>query len=451
MKYKKVFSTTRFRTSSHNTFNIDSKQKRVLIGARPGGDNRTAFLGKVIEQGKSSNILDYGVYCDVSFPHVVGIFGSRGSGKSFDLGVWLEGVFGAASTDEQRITDSAIVFDVQDQFWTLAYEPSQSVEADSDQLADLLEWGLEPKLVPNVKVLVPQTSDTEVPNSETFSISSEQLSTSDYLAILELERFSAMGQALLTLISIYGKRTPGDLAGNCVDSPELSGFQQSTIDGLRWRLEGLDGTGLITATGVEIDLLLAPGSLTVILMRNLPEMIRGLVVGVISRLVADRMGRVQQARKVADRTGSPPPPDAKKLTNRLWLVLDEAHVLVPSDGQTPATAPLVDYVKRGRDAGLSLVFATQQPSAVNSKLLSQVDITITHMLGFDTDLSAAVARMPTRSAAEYEISHERTTSMTDVLRSLGPGEAVVADGASGRTFIAKIRPRTSAHGGATPK
>ena len=38
------------------------------------------------------------------------------------------------------------------------------------------------------------------------------------------------------------------------------------------------------------------------------------------------------------------------------------------------TGPLVDYVKRGRDAGLSLIFATQQPSAVNSKLMSQVDI-----------------------------------------------------------------------------
>jgi DNA helicase HerA-like ATPase len=141
----------------------------------------------------------------------------------------------------------------------------------------------------------------------------------------------------------------------------------------------------------------------------------------------------------------------KDITNRLWLVLDEAHVLVPSDGYTAATEPLIDYVKRGRDAGLSLIFATQQPSAVNSKLMSQVDLTITHMLGFDADLTAATARMPTRTSVDYDVDNQKVGSLSDVIRSLGPGEAIIADGASSRAFVAKIRPRVSAHGGATPK
>jgi hypothetical protein len=108
-------------------------------------------------------------------------------------------------------------------------------------------------------------------------------------------------------------------------------------------------------------------------------------------------------------------------------------------------------VKRGRDAALSLIFATQQPSAVNSKLMSQVDLTITHTLGFESDISAAVARMPTRSTIEYEINNEKASSLADVIRSLSPGEAIVADGSSARVFIAKIRPRLSAHGGSTPQ
>jgi uncharacterized protein len=194
-----------------------------------------------------------------------------------------------------------------------------------------------------------------------------------------------------------------------------------------------------------------PGQLSVILMRNLPEAVRGLVVGVISRLVADRMGRIQQARKVAMRTQQVLDERDKDITNRLWLVLDEAHVLVPSDGYTAATEPLIDYVKRGRDAGLSLIFATQQPSAVNSKLMSQVDLTITHMLGFDADLTAATARMPTRTSVDYDVDNQKVGSLSDVIRSLGPGEAIIADGASSRAFVAKIRPRVSAHGGATPK
>src|SRR5262249_20874781 len=156
------------------------------------------------------------------------------------------------------------------------------------------------------------------------------------------------------------------------------------------------------------------------------DSIRGLVVGVIARLVSDRMGRAQQQRKINMRTGQAQN-DGGSLASRLWMVLDEAHVLVPSDGATAATEPLIDYVKRGRDAGLSLIFATQQPSAVTSKLMSQVDLTITHTLGFESDLVAAVARMPTRTAVEYEVDNERVGSLTDLIRSLAPGEAVIAD------------------------
>ena len=132
------------------------------------------------------------------------------------------------------------------------------------------------------------------------------------------------------------------------------------------------------------------------------------------------------------------------------MVLDEAHILIPSDGATAATNPLIDYVKRGRDAGLSLIFATQQPSAVNSKLMSQVDMTFTHMLGFEADVIAAINRMPTRNMVDYEVDNERASSISEVIRSLSPGEAVIADGASSRAFLVKIRPRCTAHGGETP-
>ncbi|MER9203064.1 ATP-binding protein [Mesorhizobium sp. M0933] len=450
MNYKKVFSSTRFHTKSQNNFSIDSKNKSVIIGRRPDSEGRTAFIGKIIEQGRASNVLDYGVQCDIAFPHVVGIFGSRGSGKSFDLGVLLEGVF-IPEAASGPVREAAIVFDVQDQFWTLAYEPKPTIVDDQSQLADLGRWGLQPNRVANVHVLVPLGSDTQVPGAVHFALSADQLSTADWLAILELERFSAMGQGLITLLADVGAATPSELAQACAAGQALGSFQQGTIDGLQWRLESLATTRIIEPTGLSIDELLRPSRLSVVLMRNLAESIRGLVVGVVSRLVADRMGRIQQARKVALRAPNPSEGPSAELTGRLWLVLDEAHVLVPSDGTTAATGPLIDYVKRGRDAGLSLVFATQQPSAVNSKLMSQVDLSITHMLGFETDLSAAVARMPTRANVEYDVDNQKVSSIADVIRSLGPGEAVVADAASGRAFILKVRPRMTAHGGATPK
>lgn len=385
---------------------------------------------------------------DISFPHVIGIFGSRGSGKSYDLGIILEGIF---NPERGAIADAAIVFDIQDQFWTLAYSPDKDIPGDKLQLKDLESWGIDPTKVDNVKLWVPQTSDTQVANATPFSLSAAQLTYDDWLAILELERYSAMGQGLSALINASSGATPGNLAEMCDPRGILSNFQQGTIDGLRWRLQSLAATEIVGATGIAVDALLAKGSLTVILLRNVSESLRGLIVGVIARLVSDRMGRIQQGRKVALRTNTGTPDADLGLTGRVWLVLDEAHVLIPSDGSTAATAPLIDYVKRGRDAGLSLVFATQQPSAVNSKLMSQVDITLTHMLGFEADLAAAVARMPTRTTVEYDVNNHSVNSLADVIRSLAPGECVVADAASSRVFLAKIRPRATAHGGDTPK
>lgn len=448
MKYKKLLTGTRFTARAQAKFAVDAKSKTLVVGRRDPTDSDVALIGKVLEQNSVANLLDHNVAIDVSFPHVVGVFGSRGSGKSYDLGIILEGIFDA---NRKVVSDAAIVFDVQDQFWTLGYCPDPAIEVDRPQLADLAAWGIEPVRVNQVNVWVPYASDTQVAGATQFSLAASQLAYGDWLAILELERYSAMGQALLALLEASAGATPTQLAELCNQSGTLANFQQSTIDGLRWRLESVASTAIVGPTGLSVDTLLARGSLTVILMRNISESMRGLIVGVIARLVSDRMGRIQQGRRVAMRAGIPDPSAELDLTNRVWMVLDEAHVLVPSDGATAATAPLIDYVKRGRDAGLSLVFATQQPSAVNSKLMSQVDITLTHMLGFDADLTAAVARMPTRTSIEYEIDKHTGNSLGDVIRSLAPGECVVADATSSRIFLAKMRPRATAHGGATPK
>ena len=57
---------------------------------------------------------------------------------------------------------------------------------------------------------------------------------------------------------------------------------------------------------------------------------------------------------------------------------------------------LIDYVKRGRDAGLSLAMATQQPSAVDDRILSQVNLSFSHRLTFQADITASVHRIPTK-------------------------------------------------------
>ena len=448
---KKVITSAKFRTNeSSAVLHSDSRTRALAIGGRiDESQTSSGLIGKVNEHCGGKSLLDHGVWLDLAFPHVIGVFGTRGTGKSFDLGVIAESVAGLAGVVSGRPPSTAVViFDIQNQFWTLALQPDRGLPEDLQQLSDLKEWGLGRAGLSDVNLWLPAGLQSTLPDTRIFRLSPDQLQESDWLAALELERYSAMGQALLTLLNSEGSRQPSVLANRAIPSPGLNAFQQSTIDALRWRLLALADSSLIQEPGVDVRELLVPGRVSVLLLRELEDGLRALIAGVLMRLFSARMGSFHLARRVNRRLGAES--SEEDLPERLWTFIDEAHVIAPKLGSTAASTSVVDYVKRGRDAGLSIVFATQQPSAVDDRLMSQVDVTLTHSLGFDSDLQAAMSRMPTRTSITYERAGFPLPSLADTIRSLDSGEAVVADAANGRIFLARIRPRLSAHGGNTP-
>ena len=447
---KKVITQAKFKTNGHSgSLNLDSSSRAALIGRKPGSGLVSGLVGKVAEMSSGQNVLDYGVWLDLSFPHVIGVFGSRGTGKSFTLGVLAECLAGLPEVVSGAVPSAAVVIlDVQNQFWTLALSPSANLSEDAPHLAELREWGLPSTAVENVAFWTPSRADEHLRDAKIFKISPKQLCADDWLAILEQDRYSPMGQALITLLQRSKSHNPAELAENAQQSI-LGTFQSSTVDGLRWRLKATAEMGLIGEPGVDIENLLSPGKISVMLLRNLPENMRALTAGVLSRILAARMSDYHQSRKIARRRGGEI--HGGNMPERLWLVMDEAHVIVPGESETPASGPLVDYVKRGRDSGLSLIFATQQPSAVDGKLMSQTDITFTHSLGFDADIQAAAKRMPADASHAYSRDGHKISSLGGVIRALTPGDAIVADSESERIFIQKTRPRLTAHGGNTPE
>src|SRR3990170_7433107 len=60
--------------------------RRILIGNQDEG-KEYVFLGRLAEAGQLVRV-DF----DLSLPHVVAVFGKRGSGKSYTLGSFLEGL-----------------------------------------------------------------------------------------------------------------------------------------------------------------------------------------------------------------------------------------------------------------------------------------------------------------------------------------------------------------------
>ncbi|MCU4740441.1 ATP-binding protein [Halobacteria archaeon AArc-m2/3/4] len=118
-----------------------------------------------------------------------------------------------------------------------------------------------------------------------------------------------------------------------------------------------------------------------------------------------------------------------------WLLIDEAHTFF--DGV--AEAALHTILTRGRAPGVSLVLATQRPSAVSETAISQSDVLISHRLTAEADLNALDAAQPTYMNESLD---ERLP--TD------PGQVVVIDDATETIHAAQIRFRDTPHGGESP-
>jgi DNA helicase HerA-like ATPase len=226
--------------------------------------------------------------------------------------------------------------------------------------------------------------------------------------------------------------------------------QKQTRDAVLWKLESLQGSNLFQAGGLNIREVLHPGQISVFLLRNLDNATKSLVVSVFAKKIFGVMGDYHTKRKVSRRFGRELPEQYQGLPDGVWILVDEAHLVCPADAYTAAKESLVEYVKRGRDAGLSLVLATQQPAAVDSRVVSQIDLLIVHRLVVDGDISAALARVPADFPKEVSFGSARISERHALVRALDTGEAWVADAETGRAFLVAMRPRVSAHGGDEP-
>lgn len=449
----------------------------LFIGQRKlkGASDALVFLGKCIESTRIGNKYDANVWLDVRTPHVVYIVGKRGSGKSYDLGVLTEGLLLPSSTristKDKAIT--TIIFDTQDQFWSLGSAPSEEILEDREQIAEIRKWGLEPVLIPSFLLLKPRGEASELPEAREYSIDPADLAVDDWCSLLQEERYTPIGHTIGTLVEKVaragytttpsgagagGRRIPpkprfdiSDLLTCLRDDEDLSSTTaQQTRNAVLWRLSGLSNSSLFVSGGLNIRELLKPGQLSVLLMRKLDNATKSIVISVLTKKIFELMGEYHTRQKVARRRKVDLPSGFEGLPDGAWVLIDEAHLVCPSDRDTSAKGALIEYVKRGRDAGLSLVLATQQPSAIDSRVLSQVDLVIAHRLVMEGDIVAALARMPATLPSEITIGGQEVSSPSALVRMLDTREAWVADAESSRAFLVAMRPRITPHGGDEP-
>ena len=142
------------------------------------------------------------------------------------------------------------------------------------------------------------------------------------------------------------------------------------------------------------------------------------------------------------------------LVPKTILAVDEAQELL-GDESGEARQALEDFCLLGRNYGLSLILATQRPtaSAISSKVRTQVDTYLIHRLLTQEDIDVTHRNLISPFPDEVRLG-DQTLDYTKMLRSLDTGQCLVssdqiasAGGRMARSFVATVRPRTRVHGG----
>lgn len=435
--------------------NYVPKGKNIIFGrtSEPDKLSNLIYIGKVLETASGSNYLGADAWLDTSFPHVIYITGTRGSGKSFDLGVILEGISSLSEASPLQVDVTPVtsfLIDTQSQFWTLRYAPRAEVKENHDQIQQLDEWNLRPNALSNTKVFVPPSATKFLGDEEDLRIRPSDVLHEEWCALIGQEVYGPQGHILSrTLEHLAGSNYEiADMISFISDDRRWTGMADSSRNAVLYRLSDYQKTNLFSSDGLDLTELLVPGRCNIFMLRDLRNEDKSLVTAILARQLFTTMGRYHQTRRVSEFFGERN--TGPTLPSRVWLLIDEAHVVAPNDVASPARAALVEYVKRGRDAGLSLVLATQQPSAVDDRILSQVNIAFSHRLAFQSDINAAVYRIPTKTLSGLRIGGTKLTDFGDMLRLLESGQCFLGDQSTSRTVIVQIRPRVTAHGGYSP-
>jgi hypothetical protein len=412
--------------------------------------NGLGMIGSVTETSDDvlTSLMGMPVKLDLMGPHVMFVAGKRGSGKSYTLGIIAEEL--ALAMERREIEVAAVVVDTVDVF-------RQMVDTNDDQTDVLKKWGYKARGFP-VNVYIPRRTYVGLPDEVKkkarlfpLSIGPRELSVSDWGYVLEkggslsTAMENLIGETLESVrrgytldtgehVSLKRDFSIKDMI-HCIESnPTIVEFYKpASRTALVQRLRRADRLGVFHPGGTSAQDLAVAGQITVIDVAPLgsdAESVLAILTNMLCRQVLTyRMAWTDEGTSAREEL----PPT--------WLIIDEAHTLVPRSGITPAKEAIVGYAKLGRRFGCSLVLCTQQPSAVADEAISQADIIISHSLSHDNDIRALQQRAP---AVMPEQFRDKV-----FISSLPRGVALVFDQATEnkRGFIMQVRPRISQHGG----
>ncbi|HLD54972.1 MAG TPA: ATP-binding protein [Candidatus Nanoarchaeia archaeon] len=409
------------------------------------GNKGLVYLGKgYVKMGQYTSLSNK-IYMDVARSHVVLVAGKRGSGKSYTLGVLAEELSNLPKEVSQNI--GSLIFDTMGIYWTMKY----TNEKDKELLRD---WDLQAKNLP-VKIFVPYGHydsylEKGIPADRKFALDVMDLNPEDWIITFGLDIIhpvSVLIERSITKLKLKGNFGIDEILEEIKKDKTSS---QDTINAALGLFEAADTWGIF-ARGEESNFVkdLITAGVTSVLDLSVYNAVgafnvRALVISLVCRKIFNqRMSsrkdeEVKAIAKGLDFTSSL----EKKETPLVWLFIDEAHEFLPKDDKTVATDALVQLLREGRQPGVSLVLATQQPGQIHRDVMTQSDIVISHRVTSFPDLEALNHIMQS-----YLL--EGIQQYMDDLPTL-KGSAIILDDNSERIYPVRIKPRFTWHGGEAP-
>ena len=404
------------------------------------GKEGVIFLGKSYVKMGQTTSLSNNVYLDVNRAHTIMLCGKRGSGKSYSLGVIAEEMVSLPKEIKDKL--SVLILDTMGIFWTMKY-PNIKDE-------DLLEsWGLKPKRLKDIQVFIPEGYFSEYKEKgmlvdKSFSIKPSELKGDDWCNVFSISLNEPLGILIERVIESFKKRnyTIQEIIER-IKQDEKS--NQEVKNAAENRFLAAEKWGLFSDKGTAIKDIISTGKVSILDVSCYTGVygmwgIRSLVIGLIARkLFNERM--IVRKKEEMDKIKGEFLEEKKSEMPIVWILIDEAHEFIGKE-RTAATDSLIQVIREGRQPGISLILATQQPGEMHKDVITQSDIIISHRITARVDIEALNNMMQTYLVGDIQ---KYLNNLPDL-----KGSAVILDDNSERMYPVQIRPKYTWHGGETP-
>lgn len=419
------------------------------------GVEGSILLGKQYVKMGQVTTLSQPVYLDMNRAHVVFVCGKRGSGKSYCLGVIAEGI--ATMEEKYREKLSVLMLDTMGIYWTMKYANHQ------DELL-LKEWGMEGKAIDNVRIFTPagyfkEYKDKGIPADFSFAINPAELAPEDWNLTFDLNANDPLAVFIERTILILKKEDKQFDIPDIIDAMDKDEREDVKVKNAAInRFKAVQQWGIFSKDATPMKDLAKAGTINILDLSAYAVMpggwkIKHLVMGIvceklfIERMIVRKGEEFTAIRSAVHYIVSEESEEEAKLKAKqmpiIWIMIDEAHEFLPKDGQTAASSALITLLREGRQPGVALVLATQQPGKIHTDAMTQSDIILAHRLTakIDTDALGSLLQNYLRTSLDQALSDLPKVA----------GACLAVDDVNERIYPVRIRPRFSWHGGGAPK